>query len=461
MENSNLDFTFLDQILDPIEGPLSMPEPNSEIIIFEGNYTIIRNESEYNVLGKIIFKWIPITGVHFSGEIQNGKILIEEIKNNAGTTKIILNDLEFGEGLISNYNSSKILLISGIIHSPAVIGDSSIKVDKIKFCVPNLRNFEADRLNKISDSQYSFNNGRLTFENESYKIIIDKDMKFKGRHEALVENGGFNILNNGELICNKNPISFSESNEVFNCLSIFLSFLNGRRVLTFFHQGVHNDEVTWTDYSNYRIDQFKNVASFPSQDSITGLNELWQKFYITWQSPEDRFFLIYVIHWYTEANSSAGLVEGSIIMAQTAIELIYNWWIIEKKNLLVGKDSDSISASNKIRLLLSQMNINYLVPEAFVNLQKFIAQNNEIVDGPDAIVQIRNAIVHSQEEKRKKLQKIDHNATQEALYLYLWYIEMAMLKILDYNEIYFNRCSKERFKANCEEYVPWAIKKGA
>ena len=153
--------------------------------------------------------------------------------------------------------------------------------------------------------------------------------------------------------------------------------------------------------------------------------------------------------------ASAGFSEGSIIMAQTALELLYNWWIIENKKIIIGKDSENINASNKIRLLLSQLNINHTVPIAFSNLQAFIDSEKQIIDAPDATVQIRNAIVHSQEEKRKKLSSIHYKAKYEALQLCLWYIEMTLLKILEYDDKYYNRTSSEFIKSKAIEFVPW------
>jgi hypothetical protein len=142
-------------------------------------------------------------------------------------------------------------------------------------------------------------------------------------------------------------------------------------------------------------------------------------------------------------------------MAQTALELLYNWFIIENKKLIIGKDSENINASNKIRLLLSQLNINYLVPPKFSHLQQFIDDNIQIIDAPDAVVQIRNAIVHSQEEKRKKLSEIHYLAKHQALQLCIWYVEMSLLAILSYNGKYSNRCSIESYSSNTVEDVPW------
>ena len=153
-------------------------------------------------------------------------------------------------------------------------------------------------------------------------------------------------------------------------------------------------------------------------------------------------------------NKNSGFVEGSIIMAQTALELLYNWYIVENKKILLGKDSENINAANKIRLLISQLSIDYTVPKKFTALQSFL-RSEKLIDAPEAVVQIRNAIVHSQEEKRIKLNNIDDTAKYETLQLCIWYIEMSLLKILDFKGIYCNRCSENRSKSSTREYVPW------
>jgi hypothetical protein len=224
-------------------------------------------------------------------------------------------------------------------------------------------------------------------------------------------------------------------------------------------QVVFEGNVLWCDYSDYLVDPYKDVPSWHQSHFVHGINELWQKFSSLWKEEEDKNFLTSVVHWYVEINSNSGYLEGSIIMAQTALELLYNWWIIEQKKFIIGKDSENISASNKIRLLLSQLNITHSAPDAFKKLEQFIVESKDIVDAPDAVVQIRNAIVHSQEEKRKKLSTIHSKVRYETLQLSIWYIEMALLRILDFDEIYLNRCSQGVFTSQAEEFVPWTKKK--
>lgn len=100
------------------------------------------------------------------------------------------------------------------------------------------------------------------------------------------------------------------------------------------------------------------------------------------------------------------------------------------------------------------MSISYEVPPKFIRLEKYRI-DSKLPDGIEAIVQIRNAIVHSQEEKRKKLSEIDNMAIYEAVQLSLWYIELSLLYILNFEDKYSNRCSVELVSSYKMELPPW------
>ena len=134
-------------------------------------------------------------------------------------------------------------------------------------------------------------------------------------------------------------------------------------------------------------------------------------------------------------------------MAQTTLELIFNWWLVELNGLIQGKDSMNLLASNKIRLILSSAAIKKEIPESLEHLMKFMNGQN-IKDGPEAIVQVRNALVHSRISNRQKIKKIGVYARFEALKLAVMYIDIALLKILGYNGRYNNYCIGA-------QWVPW------
>jgi len=441
---------------------VDMTEANSSIKIYEGEYILKNEKNEIKLIGNIYFDWFPNSGVNFYGKPLNDTIDLFKITNEVNSYSIIIDGLEFGQGFITNTNfvsTNNSSTIKGILLGNAVLGDRTIPVSKIYFSIPNLREFHGLPVKSITEKNISVSKNRLKFEDEDFVINIDKCIDYKEREKSLKEKGGYIILYAGELTSKKRPFSHSDIKEIFHCLNTFLTFLNGRRTSALFVKGVHDNQVIWSDYTNYFVDTYKAVQTWPQRHSIIGINELWNKFKSIWQDNDDKGFLKTLIHWYVEANGHSGFSEGSIIMAQAALELIYNWWIIEKKKLIIGKDSENISASNKIRLLLYQLNINYDIPKGFTHLQIFLNTTDNVVDAPEAAVYIRNAIVHSQEEKRKKLSQIHYMAKYEALQLYIWYIELSLLRILDYNDKYYNRCFKEMYSSKAEKYVPWSKNK--
>jgi hypothetical protein len=448
-------------IPDIIESSIIMSEANISHKIYEGEFLLKSDSEEIKVNGNISFDWVANSGSHFSGKVILEPSFYKSFSSSQSIYKIIINSLEFGNGFITNTSFGSNVegaFIKGTLSQQAVFGDKSVAVEKIIFSIPNFRDFHGLPVKKVTDKNFSTSMNRLRLENDNYIITIDKCQDYKARLESLEEKGGYIILYYGELISKKGPVKLEDTKDIFHCLDTFITFLNGKRTSAIFLQGIYADEVIWCDYTDYFVDPHKNVQSWPQRHSTRGLNELWQSFSSLWKDTDDKNFLTSAIHWYVEANGNRGFSEGSIIMAQTALELLYNWWIIERKKLIVGKDSENINASNKIRLLLSQLNISHSVPGAFTQLQNFIDESKDIVDAPDAVVQIRNAIVHSQEEKRKKLSAIHYKAKYETLQLCIWYIEMALLCILDFDDRYFNRCSKEIYASKAEEYVPWTKK---
>jgi len=111
--------------------------------------------------------------------------------------------------------------------------------------------------------------------------------------------------------------------------------------------------------------------------------------------------MLNLIDWYIEAYRKSSNIESSIIIVQTSLELIYNWLIVEKRQIIKGKDAENISASNKIRLILNELRLSSEMPTELTNLKRVCDDNQNLNDAPDVLVLIRNAIVHGQFEKEK------------------------------------------------------------
>lgn len=374
---------------------------------------------------------------------------------------IIINGQHFSECFLTEMgfnNPGELASIKGTIAGRPVKGDSTIKVDAAYFYIPNLLNLSGATIKRYSGEQVQTWHSRILFENAKYTIILDKDFEYMNKVKLLKDSGGYFFLYKGEISKKNGSLSIDEVRDILQCFSTFLSFINGRSTSSMFTHGFYNNEIIWVDYTSNFIEPFIGVKHWVEERQAKHLNNLWNNFNEIWRDNDGKYVLETVVGWYLDANSLNGGLHGSIVMAQSALELIYNWHVIEKQKLISGKDADNIAASNKIRLLLSLISTDYNIPEGLRELTKFSkeADKKNQLDGPELIVQIRNAIVHSQAEKRKNLNTISFEVRKEALELYIWYIELSLLFILDYEGKYSNRCSSEVFLHSKLTPLPWS-----
>ncbi|WBV60385.1 hypothetical protein PFY12_15295 [Chryseobacterium camelliae] len=428
--------------------------PNEKINIYDGELNFkTSNSSVILAKGHIYFKWFPHLRAEFNAELPNeifGNSLFE-----ADKIEMLIGNNLIGNCYISSQNIGVNHTVKGGFFDKFIIGDKTLTAKTFKFSILNFDDFLGENIEYVKENSKLYSKARIKLQHEKFEILIDKCEEFKEKFELLKENGGYQILHNGQINILKNSFSFDQITELVNILGHFLSFVSGRKNNPLFLSALHNDEILYQEYTGYPNYPYEFRPSWNNTYSTKYLNSLFTNFYELWKSNTDnKFFLTYIIHWYTEINCNSGYSEGSLIMAQTALELLYNWLIVENKKLIIGKDSENISASNKMRLLLSQLSISYDVPEKFSGLEKFRI-DNKCLDAIEAVVQIRNAIVHSQEEKRKRLSEIDEIVIYQAVQLSTWYIEMSLLNILKFEDKYSNRCSKEIIKAYKLELPPW------
>jgi len=438
-----------DGVPESIKPTIILENANQSIEIYKGDFIIKQVNNILNVKGEIRFSWFPYSCVVFTGSVTNQEFLnIDQLKE----VTIIINGLTFGIGYVNKRvvnNSEKIYNLRGRCQS-ATFGDKSLQVNEINFSIPNLRELFGSLIKTHLENGTQGTNGRIYFEDDKFIIAIDKINDFKKYEDELKSNGGFIVLYGGKISKKKGAISFEEFKQIHFGLSNFLFFINGRRTAPIFSKGIHDGETLWTDYSAFNVDQYKNVSSWTEFQWFDDISYIWQNYLTLWKNQNDKDFLNTVIHWYVEANSNAAYVEGSIILAQTALELIYNWLIIERKKLIIGNDAENISASNKIRLILSELRIDSTIPSQYIELTNFSQQANaEYIDAPEVLTKVRNALIHGQEKKRRDLMNMDTQAKYQALQVALWYIELAILKILKYEGRYWNRAMQQN------DIVPW------
>lgn len=423
-----------------------MENANQAVPIFEGQFSIRQAEINITVLGTIAFNWFPEKRAKF----QTSQILEESHPsvhiNMAKPCQIIIDDLLFGEAWVTSFKDMNYL--SGFC-GRAVLGDPRIKVSRIHFSIPNLLISDGEKIKRTHPESIYFFNGRQVFEHGPFKIVIDKSDKYETLYEELKKSGGYLLTCGGEITSKKGPFSLKDVEELLLSFHNFISFINGRETSLYFLKGEHENEIIWQDFSSYFCEPFKEVTRWSNIIGLNRLNDIWVNFSEMWKDPDKKDFLLYAIHWYLNGNANNGSTEGSIIFVQTGLELVYNWFLIEQKKLILGSDASNIAASNKIRLLLSQLSIPREIPVESENLMKLA----DMEDGAEVFTVIRNALVHGQEKKRRDLRDIGSMERFEALELGLWYLELSLLHILGYKGNYKNRIKRGWFGLG--EPLPW------
>ena len=156
------------------------------------------------------------------------------------------------------------------------------------------------------------------------------------------------------------------------------------------------------------------------------------------------------IHWYVAANDdrSGMTLEMRLILAQTGLEYLAWFYCVQDRGM-VSSDAfgqRGLSAANRIRLLVTSMDIPIGVPKSMRALHA--QRGKKWLDGAEAITEIRNAIVHPSKELN-----LPDGAYCDAWRLSLWYLDLVFLRLLGHEGEYGNRLSKR--SVGEVETVPW------
>jgi hypothetical protein len=163
------------------------------------------------------------------------------------------------------------------------------------------------------------------------------------------------------------------------------------------------------------------------------------------------------IHWFVESNLSAGGVEGAIVLTQTALELLSWVYLVEDSataEMSSTQFEKKLDAAGKIRQLLTRLQIPGTIPAEMTYLAKFAGDLGG-ADGPTAIVTLRNGVVHPKQSKRNLVLQTPPMARVEAQQIGLWYLELVLLHLFNYDSIYYPRFLND-YPTNTKRRVPWS-----
>jgi hypothetical protein len=232
-----------------------------------------------------------------------------------------------------------------------------------------------------------------------------------------------------------------QADDILGALFYLLSFARGFWVSPILTTGLDDAGAqAWTFWYPYKSHPWQNVGSWFREITPQLLARVFPGFVQTWHNPMWREPLTLVLDWYMESNTQH--TETSLFINQAAFELLSWVLLVEDKAILSREGFDKLFASDKLRLLLSQSSISLAIDARQVNLTK-LARESNWQDGPHALTEMRNRMVHpklsdlSGSHKPKAIRNIlgyPVPARAEACELGLWYLEKVLLSLFGYTQ---------------------------
>ncbi|MEX2437933.1 MAG: hypothetical protein WD449_01625, partial [Candidatus Babeliales bacterium] len=288
---------------------------------------------------------------------------------------------------------------------------------------------------------------RLSFGDDTWQVILDKMEGYKNIEKELKEIGGFAYTYAGSIKrINGNSFCSVEVLKLINKVNHFLSFVRGSNAVTFCMYGYDDQgEVIWKDWSLRRTDRWTLTQDnwFSDQHSSEQLQMLFPGWSKLLDDEDLGNEIPKILYWYCYAGKNtegAAGTDGSLILAIAALELFsYSYF---------GDKYEANNLSNNIYKFLKELGIPFNVPKNLNSLYSYAMQKNWQT-GPKAIVELRNEIVHPDRESIPGA-----HVCYEALQLALWYVEMLLLRLCDFNGVYANRLVQPKWNGLVER-MPW------
>lgn len=348
----------------------------------------------------------------------------------------------------------------------AMIGDSSSDFDEVRFYLVNFQILNL--VESVNRANRTDEKAKLRLQAGDWRIVIERlpmDEFYRAIHH-LENESGYAITHicrvwredaNGK----HKRFSFDDVENVLDAVYLFTSFVRGGLVGIALPVGYRDGrsvfekwDVTPVDSGEY-FDKSRTppypgwfVWYGPGLTSSTASNSLpvlFNQFATKWWHPDSvmqkfwRNVLRELIPTYTSAERIDRV--AAIASVCTALETL-GWAILVKKDAwLTGNKSpgggrsgyEKLAASDRLRLLLRWANLTTEIPASLKSLKKK-TQGKDNWDGPEIVTWVRNRIVHP--DKRSQLES---GLSEESWLLGMWYVEVLLLRLLNYDGYYKNR----------------------
>jgi hypothetical protein len=440
----------------------TLEKPNQKILLYEGDLDIKQEFDQTTIIargsGDVYLKWFPYPQVEFNlsgNELLRLRPDIYEIFVKLPNTENFAQAIAPISHGFNQIGVETKEIKEGNVREPLVIGSGQ----DIKYVQFYLTNFE-----KFSGSQTSiydlevFVGYRATFAAEGWQVIIDSVKDIESHLNLLKAQGGYGITHVGRVArLNGENFRAEEVLDFLEILSDFLSFVRGIRISPLLLVGYDaSDQPVWKVWASSNSDPWwQPVHNWAWGLYAEMIAEVFPGFYRWRQSWGEEAKL--AIYWYLMTEPTKA--ESSIILAQSALELLSWVRLVEKEQVFAPEQFEGFSASQKINRLLEKLKIPKSIDPRLNALANFSNRFdvNFRNNGAYALSKVRNDMAHLSTSNRQSLFNFNtcSSVTIETAKLIRWYLELSFLSLSHYQGFYCN-CLSQHISWGSRELVPWS-----
>lgn len=452
-----------------IEPVYQCEQANEPIQLFQGQATLIdpHTEARYEGNASLTLEWLP--NPHLVCRFTSDEIILLSSRDySSSESKKLSIECEIRGRHIQmkilptqrQTDSEQGTWLRGVVVEPEPFTVGMVQT--LDYAILHLVNFHnyvgSPMRDKSGQSGYA---GRMEMHTPDWRITIDQLPKIS-ELEDQTRAGGYAITHVAR-VERADGTSFSTESlqGLLVPIGLFLSFLRGAWSVPVLAVGV--DKQSKLYWEQWETPSMSRIASgnalsanwFPKLNlgAISSLKPLFGKFCKLWQDADWQKALRLSIAWYAAASGTPSLVEGRLIMAQIALELL-SWLILAEKGGTFSEEAlRKKRAAEKMQHLLSWAGIPDTIPQEYGCLSNFAKQKGWN-KGSNAIASLRNMVIHASKTNRDAYYATGGGVVWEASQLALLYIELVLLRLLGYQGVYYDRI--EHKWAGEVKPVPWA-----
>jgi hypothetical protein len=411
------------------EGPLELRHDNGTVVAADGRL-------ELQLVPTLRFRFVipdPPTMASFPGPSPLSVVDLDAV------VPVFVTRASIGEGaeIVGTLDTSSVNPASDIV--------------EVRFFVPNLPDFMGEALREAEgETGWSAWAGRIALAAGDWEVTLDERRDYREVFGRLQDEGGFEITHVGSLR-RGDGTAFSDLDalNMLNTLAGFLGLVSGAWASPTAAIGLASDgTVIWREWNaRWTSPWLTRLAAFDERKhdlagAFAGYFERWSE--PVWNEP-----LRIATQMYVDANGPIA-ADVTLVLGQTILELVAWVLLVEELGTRSARDFEGFYASDRLREVLGWIGIDAAIPGSLAALSREAAGRWD--DGPHAITEMRNSLVHP--NRRQRLTSTPVHARIELQELVIWYVELALLRLIDYQGGYMNRLGPKA--KGVVDDVPWA-----